>query len=198
MKFDHRPTEGMMHTLPFVQIISIEHPPETSRTAARAAIRMALRELMAEQYGLHTDQVLVVSVPGAAPRLLLDGRPILGGLSFSHDGQHSYAAFNETGQVGVDLMRVQEVADWEILARDYLGPAVLQRLQSIDEQLRGRSFAQEWTKREAMLKSTGLALSEWTELPGTFAVLPVEAPEGYVAAAAIHDARQPPAAGRQR
>lgn len=191
MKFAHRPT-----ALPFVQIISIEHRPETSRTAARAAIRLALRELMAEQYALYTDQVVVVSVPGAAPRLLLDGRPILGGLSFSHDGQHSYAAFNETGQVGVDLMRVQDVPDWETLARDYLGPKVQQRLQTISEQQRARSFAQEWTRREAMLKSAGLALSEWTELPGTFDVLPIEAPAGYVAAAAIYDARQPPATGR--
>ena len=184
MSVTQRAACGGKPMLPHVQVISVAHPPATTRSAARAAIRLALRELVADLFHLALDQVLVVTTPGAAPRLLLDGRPVLGGISFSHDGEHSYAAYHDMGPVGVDLMRVQPVPDWEALARDYLGPAVLQQLQSLDDGQRPRRFAQAWTEREAVLKSAGLALAEWLELPGKWDVLPVEAPDGYVAAVA--------------
>ena len=61
--------------------------------------------------------------PGSAPRLLIDGEPSAIGLSISHAGALSVAAFNPAGAVGIDLMEVQDVSDWARVAHDYLGMA---------------------------------------------------------------------------
>jgi 4'-phosphopantetheinyl transferase len=51
--------------------------------------------------------------------------------------------------------------DWENLARDYLGPDALVRLQNASAKERPDVFAQEWTHMEAVLKCAGWGLREW-------------------------------------
>ncbi|MDN2703011.1 4'-phosphopantetheinyl transferase superfamily protein [Janthinobacterium sp. SUN100] len=129
------------------------------RAEARLRIRAAVREALAQWLKLDIDAISVVSTPGQAPRLLLAGRAA--GLSLTHDEGISLAAVHLHGPVGLDVMRVQAIADWFNLARDYLGPQVTQELASLPDAQRPLALAQAWTAREAALKCAGLPLAEW-------------------------------------
>ena len=129
------------------------------RLEARLRIRAAAREAVAQWLALDIETISVESTPGAPPRLLLAGRAA--SLSFSHDEGLSLAAISLHGPVGIDVMRVQDIADWFMLARDYLGPQVAQELASMPDPQRPFALAQAWTAREAALKCAGLPLAEW-------------------------------------
>ncbi|WP_346768089.1 4'-phosphopantetheinyl transferase family protein [Janthinobacterium lividum] len=160
-----------------VLVIGIVPPP--SRMEARAQLRQAVCEAAAQWLKLDIETISVESTPGAPPRLLFPGG--VAGLSFSHDEGISLAAIGLHGPVGIDVMRVQDIPDWFILARDYLGPQVAEALAACPAEQRPLALAQAWTAREAALKCAGLQLMEWD---GTAQVcrshaLPLPAP--YVA-----------------
>ncbi|WP_215407804.1 4'-phosphopantetheinyl transferase superfamily protein [Janthinobacterium sp. JC611] len=130
-----------------------------ARTEARLRIRAAVREAVADWMKLSIEAIAVESTPGQPPRLLLAGGAA--GLSFSHDEGLSLAAIHLHGAVGIDVMRVQAIADWFTLARDYLGPQVADALAACPADQRPLALAQAWTAREAALKCAGLPLAEW-------------------------------------
>jgi 4'-phosphopantetheinyl transferase len=107
-----------------------------------------------------------------------------GGVSISHASGFSVAAVHRHGQVGIDLMRLEGglIPDWEIVAREYLGPAAVARIAACTDDRRARCFAQDWTRREAQLKCHGCGLVEWAGAPvlddGGCATLAL--PQGYV------------------
>ena len=140
-----------------VLVIGIVPPP--SRMQARVHLRQAVREAAAQWLKLNIEAVSVESKPGAPPRLLLAGRTA--GLSFTHDEGLSLAAVHLHGPVGIDVIRVQDIADWFMLARDYLGPQVAQELAACPADQRPLALAHAWTAREAALKCAGLQLAEW-------------------------------------
>ncbi len=112
--------------------------------------------------GIPADTITFPRCPGHPPRVVIAGRAEPG-LSISHDGLLSVAALNLHGAVGIDLIQVREVPDWENIARDYLGPQTTRRLQKIPAAQRATAFAQAWCLREAMLKYAGLPLVEWSD-----------------------------------
>lgn len=140
-------------------VLAIGIVPPPSRTEARAHLRQAVREAAAQWQNLDIEAISVESTPGTPPRLLLAGRSV--GLSFSHDEGLSLAAIGLYGPVGIDVMRVQDIADWFHLARDYLGPQVAQELAACPANQRPLRLAQAWTAREAALKCAGKQLAEW-------------------------------------
>lgn len=164
-----------------VLVIGIVPPP--SRMEARARLRQAVREAAAQWQHLDIEAVSVESTPGAPPRLLLPAG--VAGLSFSHDEGLSLAAIGLQGAVGIDVMRVQDIADWFHLARDYLGPQVAAELADCPADQRPLRLAQAWTAREAALKYSGLQLAEWNgSVPACcLQALPLPAP--YVASLAF-------------
>ena len=164
-----------------VLVIGIVPPP--SRMEARARLRQAVREAAAQWQHLDIEAVSVESTPGTPPRLLLPAG--VAGLSFSHDEGLSLAAIGLHGAVGIDVMRVQDIADWFHLARDYLGPQVAAELADCPADQRPLRLAQAWTAREAALKYSGLQLAEWNgSVPACcLQALPLPAP--YVASLAF-------------
>lgn len=140
-----------------VLVIGIVPPP--SRMEARTHLRQAVREAVAPWLKLSIEAISVESTPGAPPRLLVAGRTA--GLSLTHDEGLSLAAVHLHGAVGIDVMRVQAIADWFMLARDYLGPQVADQLAACPADQRPLALAQAWTAREAALKCAGLQLTEW-------------------------------------
>lgn len=131
------------------------------RDAARRLIRQAAREALAAILGAPAGDITIASTPGAPPHILLAGRKTAVGISFSHHGQHSLAAFNLQGPIGADIMQVQDIPDWHTVARDYLGPAAAALLQSTPPAQRPAAFTSAWTQREAALKCHAQHLSEW-------------------------------------
>jgi 4'-phosphopantetheinyl transferase len=158
---------------------------QADRATARRTIRLALLAALAEASGLPASAIQLCGAPGEAPYALLgDGRRIA--LSISHDGGLSVGALRlDGGAVGIDLMQVTDVPDWQAVARDYLGPARAATLSGIS------AFARAWSEREARLKCRGLALVEWRAedepLLSACTCLPLALPDGYVGSiAAAH------------
>jgi 4'-phosphopantetheinyl transferase len=149
------------------------------RAEARSRIRAAVREAAAQWLKLDIGAISVESTPGVPPRLLLAGRAAC--LSFSHDEGISLAAIGLHGAVGVDVMRVQDIPDWFILARDYLGPQVAEALSAAPADQRPLALAKAWTAREAALKCVGLPLAEWNGTASACRSHALPLPAPYVA-----------------
>ncbi|MCS0628063.1 4-phosphopantetheinyl transferase [Telluria mixta] len=172
--FAEAPASDVLH------IVGVCGQPD--RATARRTIRLALLAALAEASGLPAAAIQLCGAPGEAPYALLDGHRI--GLSISHDGHLSVAAFRlDAGAVGIDLMQVTDVPDWQAVARDYLGPGCAATLTGMP------AFARAWSEREARLKCRGLALAEWSAsdepLLSACSCLSLVLPDGYVGSVAV-------------
>ena len=153
----------------------------TQRDAARRQIRLAAREALAAVLRVPVDAIAITSSPGTPPRILLAGAESRIGCSITYEDHYALAAINLHGPVGIDMMRIQHIPDWPIVARDYLGPAAAAALQSAAD--RPRAFTKAWTRREAALKYHAQQLSEWQgDLPGRSIslILPVAELTGHI------------------
>jgi 4'-phosphopantetheinyl transferase len=174
------PAAGTLH------IVGVRGQPD--RATARRTIRLALLAALAETSGLPASSIRLCGAPGEAPYALLDGRRIA--LSISHDGDLSVAALRlDGGAVGIDLMQVTDVPDWQAVARDYLGPACAAALARVPMPAHAAAFARAWSEREARLKCRGLALVEWRAcdepLLSACSCLSLVLPGGYVGSVAV-------------
>ena len=135
-------------------------PTGAQREEARQQLRQALAEALGALLDMPPREIEIEASPGAAPVVLLpDGQRLH--CSFAHDGGMSLAAVCFNGPVGVDLMLSEEVAGWEAVARDYLGPEATARIAATARAERAAVFARAWTAREAHLKWLGVGLDEW-------------------------------------
>jgi 4'-phosphopantetheinyl transferase len=151
------------------------------RDDARRRIRLAAREALAAVLRVPVDAIAIASSPGTPPRILLAGAESRIGCSFTYEDHHALAAFNLQGPVGVDMMRIQDIPDWQTVARDYLGSAATAALQAAAD--RPRAFTKAWTRREAALKYHAQQLGEWqADLPGRSIslILPVAELTGHI------------------
>lgn len=135
----------------------------TERPRAREQIRAAARVALASVMGVDANAILIESIPGQPPRVALAGDARRIGCSFAHEDGYSLAAINLHGAVGVDLMRVRNIPDWQAVARDYLGPKACAALAATSAAGRPLAFALAWSRHEATLKCHGIQLIEWSE-----------------------------------
>lgn len=168
-----------------LQFVRVWHEQGVPRAEARVRIRQVLCDMVAADLGFDAARITLHCVPGNAPRLLVDGVPSTAGISIAHDGRLSVAAYHPCGPVGIDVMQVQETADWFGVARDYLGTETAALLTATPPAERPHAFAQAWTRREACLKCVGLALSEWITLPDVFRFQEIAVAPGYVCMSAL-------------
>jgi 4'-phosphopantetheinyl transferase len=164
---------------------------QTEREAARRAIRRALHAALVMLLGVDPAAIDLPAAPGEAPYALVHaaGGPRRIALAISHDDALSVAAISLIGAVGIDVMRVAPVPEWEALARDYLGPDAARTLVGLDASARPTALAQGWSEREARLKCLGLGLDEWhaDEAPALAhcTCMPLALPDGYVGTLAV-------------
>lgn len=195
-------------------VIAVRTSEGQQRERARQQIREAVRAVLSRRLDIDPACIALPAAQGHAPRIVLDHRaaraginaavardvghagdagdarhaavtPLDIGISISHESGLSLAAINLRGAIGVDLMRVQDIADWEIVARDYLGPDAARVLNSIPATRRASAFATAWTAREASLKCLGLPLQEWTPLGLPCRQQELLIPDGYAGSIAI-------------
>ena len=161
-------------------VFVIGMPTGLQREAARLHVRQALAEALGAVLDVAPQAVTIESVPGAAPvAVLADGRRLH--CSFAHDGGMSLAAVCFNGPVGVDLMLAEDVAGWEAVARDYLGPEATARIAATARDERAAVFARAWTAREAHLKWLGVGLDEWpAHSQASGATVTLDLPDGLV------------------
>ena len=116
-------------------VVGLRLPSNPDRAAARTAIRAALRTLhdATAHQGRHQ--------------------------SISHEEGVSLAAVSRHSQVGVDIVRIPDAADWRTdlldVARGYLGPMVAKELASLTPQEQAPHFARAWADNESRLKCRG-------------------------------------------
>ncbi|MCD5995789.1 4'-phosphopantetheinyl transferase superfamily protein [Pseudomonas sp. CDFA 602] len=179
-------SSGLQPKLPDgVLLVSAVTGHNTSRIDARALIRARLCAALACALQVPPVHVTFISTAGCRPRVLIEGWPEPG-LSISHDAGLSLAAVNLHGTVGVDLMRVQCVPDWQQVARDYLGDEVAGRLLETCDALRPQAFSSAWCQREAVLKLSGQPLAEWTHAAApACSVFQIALPNPFVGALAL-------------
>lgn len=172
-----------------VTVIGIDGQPD--RETARSTIRAALRTALAAHWAVAEDMVELASPPGEAPWALvrLAGAPRRIPLAISHDGTLSLGAFAAGNAVGIDVSQIVPVPDWEAVARDYLGPEVVQALAALPAAQRDAAFARAWSGYEARSKYFGLALEEWSEARAALLrdcrCLALAMPDGYVGCLAL-------------
>ena len=181
---------GVFVDTPFsggVHVIGVRGQPD--RATARRTIRTALAAALAQATGLPSERIVLCGAPGEAPYVLLDGSRRVS-LSISHDGDLSVAALRlDGGAVGIDVVRVTDVPDWQAVARDYLGPACAAALARVPAAARAAAFAHAWSEREGRLKCLGRQLAEWRADDdarlATCRCLALAVPDGYVGTLAL-------------
>lgn len=172
-------------------VLALETPLTPNRGRARQLVRVALAEVLGAHLGCGAGGIRFVSVAGQALRLDRNGVNI--GLSVSHEPGLSLAAIHFGGPVGVDLLQVPRVPEWQdevpLLARDYLGPDVAQALAALPACERVACFATHWTALEASLKLLGLGLEEWSpsrqRSRAVCHCMPLQLPAGFVGSLAV-------------
>ena len=166
---------------------------QRERNAARQAVRQAVRAALPGLFGVAPGAIGLhaVSGSGLAPYATVHGKEgeRRAALAFSHDEALSVAAVGRDGLVGIDVMRIVEIPDWQALARDYLGPDVARALAARAGADRPAALARAWSEREARLKCLGLGIGEWRD--GEDAdlqacrCLPLALPDGYIGTLAL-------------
>ena len=164
---------------------------ESARAAARLRIRAALTAALAAHFDIDAARIALHSPQGVAPWAVVtlgEGDQRIP-LSISHDGDLSIAAYFFNGTVGIDVMSIVPVPDWESVARDYLGSDAARKLAARPDGERDAAFAHAWSEHEARLKYLGLQLAEWCDERAVAlqacCCLPLALPEGYVGYVAL-------------
>lgn len=154
-------------------VISVPTPPTTDRVRARALIRTALRQTLADFLAQPVTSIRLLSCPGQGIRVesthlshVSHASEGFLSVSVSHAPGLSVAALGRGVAVGVDVMPLDPDAaalpDWARVAQDYLGPVVTALLWQTPVAQRPAAFAQAWTCFEASLKCLNRPLTEWT------------------------------------
>lgn len=168
-------------------VLPVKTPETLLRDSARQIVRRALGDALTKILAAKDGSIELLSSPGQPIRLAPPWSHI--GISVSHEPGLSLAAVHLGGPVGIDLMRLgAPIADIELLAHDYLGPAAAMAIGTQPAETRQLAFANAWTRLEARLKCLALPLNEWapeleTQL-ATCTVTELAMPSGWIAAVA--------------
>lgn len=120
--------------------------------------RATLRRLLSAELGLEPAKLCL--------REARHGRPELAGredgalvFNMAHSGDRALLAWRRGGLLGVDLEEHRPVQRMEELAEETLTPDELEDWRAAPELTREARFFRTWTRKEAVLKATGLGLS---------------------------------------
>lgn len=120
------------------------------------------------------------------------GKPRLAGMrptlhfNVSHADDLAVYAFAGEREVGVDLERIQEVAEWQAIASSFFERPETATLNTLAGTQRTSAFIGAWTRHEALLKVPGRGLGGPRPADSaTFSFCPIEPPAGFAAALAI-------------
>lgn len=133
------------------------------------AARTALRSIVGGYLGLEPAAVPIELEELGRPRLALDGLPAAlreshaasAPLDFnlSHTDGLALLAVARGGPLGVDVEQLREMNDAEALAKRFFAGDEIDRVLGSAGLARQRAFFLCWTRKEAVLKSTGVGLT---------------------------------------
>lgn len=135
---------------------------EAGRAGLRRQVRLLLAELLCHYLGQPADRLGLVFEAGQPPRLATSWQGLRLSLSLSYCDELAAVALCPGADIGIDLTAVTPLADWEDVARLYLGPQASARLARLEAGARAQQFAQDWAGMEAASKCLGSGLEEWS------------------------------------
>ncbi|MBL8520444.1 MAG: 4'-phosphopantetheinyl transferase superfamily protein [Betaproteobacteria bacterium] len=120
-----------------------------------AAARFALRRVIGESLGCAPDALRISVGPHGKPYL-----PAATHCHFnvSHSDGVGLIALSRSGPVGVDIEIVNEVRDLSTVSPGFMSPSELALWKSLCATDREQAFYLCWTRKEAVLKASGLGL----------------------------------------
>jgi 4'-phosphopantetheinyl transferase len=99
------------------------------------------------------------TLPSGKPMLTFrDGRPQSLHMSVAHGGGMAAAAVCDQGPIGIDVERVDSRRNLLAIAERFFTPAEHEQLAACSSDERLSLFHQWWTRKEAVLKATGIGL----------------------------------------
>lgn len=105
-----------------------------------------------EEFGWET-------LPSGKPMLTFrDGRPLPLHMSVSHGGGLAAAAVCDHGPIGIDVERIDNRRNLLAIAERFYAPDEYEALTQCSTDERTSLFHQWWTRKEAVLKATGVGL----------------------------------------
>jgi 4'-phosphopantetheinyl transferase len=157
----------------------------TAETYRRfVAARGILRTLLGGYLAVDPAEVPLSVGDHGKPRLAGSLPPLY--FNVSHADDLAVYAFAAEYEVGVDVERIQPVAEWEAIATSYFEDPEAATLATLPETQRASAFIGAWTRHEARLKVSGQG---WGTRPPadftTFSFCPIEPPAGFAASLAV-------------
>ena len=128
----------------------------------REAARAHLRALLGAYLGMRPDDVPLHLAPGQAPRVDSPWRGLSLSISLSYAGGVALIGLCPGARIGVDLVEIVPMPDWDRVARLYLGPDAARRLANMNRADSENNFVLAWAEMEARSKCLGQGLQEWS------------------------------------
>jgi 4'-phosphopantetheinyl transferase len=131
--------------------------------------RAALRTIVSRYLGCGADRVAIETGPHGRPTVSQPAGGRHCNFNLSHSGSRALLAIANSEALGVDIEQVRTVRDASALAARHYTDAERAWLQQYSGSHEAETFLYVWTRKEAVLKSTGHGL---TVAPRTFDVAP--------------------------
>lgn len=131
---------------------------DTDRDAF-VARRGLLRSLLSRYLDCRPDALTFAVGPFGRPVIAGDDRAAAPTFSVSRSAHFALFAFAGDAPVGVDVERWRDDVDVDAIARRFLAPEEVARLDALGGEERRRAFFDCWTRKEAFVKARGTGLS---------------------------------------
>lgn len=128
----------------------------------REVARAHLRVILGAYLGMCPDRVPLYLAPGQAPRVDAPWQGLNLSISMSYAGGVALIGLCPGARIGVDLVEIMPMPDWERVAQLYLGPEAALSLAIMNRADSERNFVLAWAEMEARSKCVGLGLQEWS------------------------------------
>lgn len=135
------------------RINSFKHPEAWSRQLLAHA---ALRSLLGERLNVEAQKIRFRTDAHGKPMLAGDGALHF---NLSHSGNLALIAISASVEVGVDVEHIRPIHDLSRLAGRFFTPREAAALAALPEPNRPAAFFRSWTRKEAVLKATGLGIA---------------------------------------
>ena len=119
--------------------------------------RGLLRGILAEYVGSNARDLVFGYGPHGKPRLVTNPKDV--SFNLSHSSNHVIFAFTVGQEIGVDLERLDSIAEAASIADQFFSAIESSRISHSPQNQRARTFLSYWTCKEALAKAIGVGMS---------------------------------------
>lgn len=143
--------------LPPVELAHIDSFKRPEIRARQLLAHAALRSLLAGRLHVQPQEIAFRTGPHGKPLLADDNTELH--FNLSHSGDMAIIALSQTFEVGVDVEQIRPIQNLSKLAERFLTPTEASALAALPEAGRTAAFFRVWTRKESVLKATGLGIA---------------------------------------